>query len=89
MTDVQAASLSFSYDTASRARRIERSIGVEVGEIDDERSRVAVSRDERTVRVEVTASDLVALRAGLNSWFRLVAVAETVIAAGETATRPE
>jgi len=71
-------SLQFEYDTEERARRVERSVGVEVGEIDDARSAATVTRDAQTVEVHVEATDLVALRAGTNTWSRLLAVAERV-----------
>ncbi|MFB6304019.1 MAG: KEOPS complex subunit Pcc1 [Haloferacaceae archaeon] len=70
------ATLSFRYDEERRARVVAASVAVEQEEIADERTRATVDRDGRTVRVRVTASDLVALRAGCNSWARLVAVAE-------------
>jgi KEOPS complex subunit Pcc1 len=75
---VHTASLDFDYDTERRARLVERSVGVEVGEIDDDRSRASIARDGRTLTVDVVAADLVALRAGVNTWTRLVAVAEEV-----------
>ena len=78
------SSLEFAYDDERRARTVAESVGAEVGEIDDERSGARVSRDGRTVTVRVEAADLVALRAGCNSWLRLVAVAE---ATAETASR--
>ena len=71
-------SLLFEYDTERRAAVVERSVRVEVGEIDDARSGATVDRDGEAVRVRVYADDLVALRAGVNSWSRLVAVAERV-----------
>ncbi|MFB6088101.1 MAG: KEOPS complex subunit Pcc1 [Haloarculaceae archaeon] len=70
------ATLSFRYDDDDRARRIAASVAVEESEIDDDRSRATVERDGAVVRVRVSAADLVALRAGCNSWARLVAVAE-------------
>lgn len=72
----RTASLSFEYDDERTARVVERSVSVEVGEIDDDRSRATVERAGATVTVHVAAADLVALRAGTNSWTRLVAVAE-------------
>jgi len=69
-------SLQFEYDTERRARIVERSVRVEVGEIDDARSSAAVERDGDAVVVRVVADDPVALRAGINSWSRLVEVAE-------------
>ncbi len=72
------ASLSFEYDDQRRARTVRDSVAVEVGEIDDDRSRATVEREGRVVRVRVDAADLTALRAGLNTWVRLVSVAEDV-----------
>ncbi|WP_129114798.1 KEOPS complex subunit Pcc1 [Halegenticoccus tardaugens] len=77
------ALLRFEYDDERRARIVERSVGVEVGEIDDARSAATVERDGRSVAVRVSAADLVALRAGVNSWTRMVSVAERTIDAAE------
>ncbi|MFB6154926.1 MAG: KEOPS complex subunit Pcc1 [Haloferacaceae archaeon] len=74
------ASLSFEYDDERTARIVARSVRVEVGRIDDARSRATVSREGPVVTVDVAAADLVALRAGVNTWVRLVAVAEDVAA---------
>ena len=71
-------SLRFAYDTERRARIVERGVRVEVGEIDDDRSTARVEREGRVVRVRVGAADLVALRAGANTWLRLLDVAEAV-----------
>ena len=70
--------LSFSYPTERRARVVADALGPEVGAIDDARSSASVDREGDAVRVRVLADDLVALRAGVNSWSRLVAVAERV-----------
>jgi KEOPS complex subunit Pcc1 len=78
-------SLEFEYDTERRARLVERSVRVEVGEIDDDRSTARVDRESRTVEVRIGAADLVALRAGTNTWIRLLDVAERVAADAETA----
>ncbi len=72
------AALRFSYPDEPRARVVADALGPEVGEIDDARSTATVARDGRTVVVRVAADDLVALRAGINSWSRLVEVAEDV-----------
>ena len=69
---VHDAVLTFSYADRDRARIVERSVGREVGEIAGDRTRTTLDRDGATVE----ASDLVALRAGLNTWTTLVAVAE-------------
>jgi KEOPS complex subunit Pcc1 len=87
MDGAHDATLDFSYPDERRARTVAESVRVEMGEIDDARSAARVDRDGRTVRVRVDASDLVALRAGLNTWIRLVAVAETVSDDAATRTR--
>lgn len=70
--------LTFEYPDEPRARTVADALAPEVGELDESRSRATVSRDGSAVRVRVTATDLVALRAGITSWSRLVAVAERV-----------
>nr|WP_305882714.1 KEOPS complex subunit Pcc1 [Haloplanus ruber] len=70
--------MQFDYDTERRARIVERAVRVEMGEIDDARSTARVERAGRTVEVRVGAADLVALRAGANTWRRLLSVAERV-----------
>jgi len=73
---VTEAVLEFPYKDPDTARRVVRSLAPEAGAIDDDRSRVRLARASDTVEVTVTATDLTALRAGLNTWFRLVGVAE-------------
>ena len=70
--------LSFEYPDERRARIVADALAPEIGELDESRSSATVSRDGPVVRVRVTATDLVALRAGITSWSRLVAVAERV-----------
>lgn len=70
------ALLEFDYGREARARIVARSVRQEVGEISGDRTRATVERDGATVLVRVTASDLVALRAGANTWLTLVDVAE-------------
>ena len=78
MTRAHETVLAFSYPSERHARVVADALGPEVGEIDDARSAATVDRDGDAVRVRVLADDLVALRAGVNSWSRLVAVAERV-----------
>ncbi|MFB6250118.1 MAG: KEOPS complex subunit Pcc1 [Halobellus sp.] len=75
---VHAAAIDFTYPSQRRARVVAESAGVEVGEIDDDRSGAELDRDGERVTLDVEATDLVALRAGLNTWLRLVDVAEQV-----------
>lgn len=76
MTAPHDAILVFEFDDPPDARVVERSIRPEVGEIDDDRSRATVTRDDATVTVRIEAADLVALRAALNTWCSFVDVAE-------------
>ncbi|MCU4800089.1 KEOPS complex subunit Pcc1 [Halobacteria archaeon HArc-gm2] len=75
------AVLSFEYDDGERARRVERSVRPEVGDIDGDRTTATLDRDGAVVSVRVAAADLVALRAGVNTWSTLVGVAERAGAA--------
>lgn len=77
------AVLSFDYDDTERACRVERSLRPEVGDIDGDRATASLERNGAVVTVRVAAADLVALRAGVNTWSTLVGVAER---AGSTVT---
>ena len=68
--------LSFDYDDAERARRVERSIRPELGAIDGDRTSASLARDGARLELTVVADDLVALRAGCNTWLTLTGVAE-------------
>jgi KEOPS complex subunit Pcc1 len=76
--DRHDATLSFDFDSERRARIVAESVRQEVDEIDGDRTRASVDRADATVTVAVTAGDLVALRAGVNTWTTLVSVAERV-----------
>ena len=76
VTDTHSATLSFVYPDQASASTVAAAVAVEQDELDDDRAGAAVARTDRTVEVTVDASDLVALRAGVNSWTRLVDVAE-------------
>jgi KEOPS complex subunit Pcc1 len=76
--------LSFEYDSPEAARRVERAIAPEVADIADDRSNTQLSRDGNCLDVRIEARDIVALRAGLNTWLSLVDVAEQVGATSAT-----
>jgi len=69
--------LTLDYPDAERASRVARSLRPEIGDIDGDRTTAALAREGATLRVTVTADDLVALRAGCNTWLTLTTVAET------------
>ncbi len=83
-TQLHSADLCFEYPTTDDAQRVARSIRVEVDELDDDRSTVTVDRDDTELAVDITAADLVALRAAINSWCRYVSVAEQVAGCAST-----
>lgn len=70
------ATLRFRYESPARAHIVARAVAREVGEIDGDRSAATVECEETAVVVRVVADDLVALRAGCNTWGSLVEVAE-------------
>lgn len=76
MTAPHRTTFSFDYVDADRARLVERAIRQEVDEIADDRSWTTVTRNGATLQVVVAAEDLVALRAGMNTWLTLTDVAE-------------
>ncbi|WP_440765444.1 KEOPS complex subunit Pcc1 [Natronorubrum sp. DTA7] len=79
------ATLEFDYETSARATLVAESVAREIGEIDDDRSRTTIDRDGATVRVDVVAADVIALRAALNTWFSLIDVAERTAELGDAA----
>ncbi|WP_135667165.1 KEOPS complex subunit Pcc1 [Halorhabdus rudnickae] len=70
------AVLTFEYSDPDSARLVERSVAREIGEIGGDRTRTRIGRVDNTLTLTVEAADLIALRAGLNTWTGLVAVAE-------------
>ena len=73
--------VAFEYATERRARIVADSVRVETDEVPDDRSRARVDRDGCVVGVNIAAADLVALRAGTNTWLRFIGVAEDIAAA--------
>ena len=68
--------LVFQYGSPAVASVVASSVGVEAGDIEGDRTTASLDRDGATLTVTVAAGDLVALRAGCNTWLSLVAVAE-------------
>jgi KEOPS complex subunit Pcc1 len=78
-------SFSLEYDTESEAAAIEQSLRPEIGDIEGERTEAALSRAENVVEIDIAAADLVALRAGQNTWLSLAGVAERCAAVEKSA----
>ena len=76
MARAHDAVLSFTFEDERRARTVERSVHPEVGAIAGDRTTATLDREGATVTVTVEADDLVALRAGINTWSTLVSVGE-------------
>jgi len=79
MTAPHQTHLTAEYDNADRARAIERSVRPEIDDIEGERTTARLSRDGQRVELTVEAADLVALRAGINTWLTLRGVAEDAL----------
>jgi len=75
---------TFEYQDSERARRVERSLRPELDDIDGDRTQATLERADATLQLTVVAEDLVALRAGCNTWTTLTAVAEAAGAATRT-----
>jgi KEOPS complex subunit Pcc1 len=84
-TPPHAADLTFRYDDGEAAALVADAVRQEVDEIEGDRTMATVHRADAAVRIEIAADDLVALRAGLNTWGTLVEVAERAVEAGRTA----
>ena len=74
--------LRFRYRSPEAAALVADAVAGELGEIDGDRARAALTVEDATVRVDIDAADLVALRAGLNTWEGLLEVAERSAEAG-------
>ena len=83
---MHGTTFSLEYPSVDEARTVERSLRPEVGDIDGERSEASLSRDGSEVTISLEAEDLIALRAGHNTWLGLATVAER---AHDIASRPE
>jgi len=77
VTPTHRTIFSFDYRNQRRARTVERSLRPELGAIDGDRTSATVTRDGATLELVIEAEDLVALRAGCNTWLTLSSVAET------------
>ncbi|MCU4718755.1 KEOPS complex subunit Pcc1 [Halapricum hydrolyticum] len=64
------------YESDVRARRVKRSVELEAGDIEGDRTVATVDRDGNRLTITIEAADLIALRAGINTWLSLVDVAE-------------
>jgi len=80
--------LTLDYDTPSDAALVERSLEPEIGDIEGDRTTATLARDGDEIRMTIDAADLVALRAGQNTWLSLVGVAERCAVAGADASGP-
>jgi KEOPS complex subunit Pcc1 len=77
--------LTFEYEDESRASIVAASIEGELAELAGDRTRAELAREGGVLEVRIEASDLVALRAGINTWCSFVDVASEVAAIGANA----
>ncbi len=85
---MHAAELRFRYDSPQTAELVSAAIEQELDEIDGDRATTTLSRERSQLRIEIEADDLVALRAGLNTWETLLEVAERMVDLGTDRTGP-
>ncbi|PSP83791.1 hypothetical protein BRC96_08230 [Halobacteriales archaeon QS_6_64_34] len=76
MTPPHRTAFTLDYADEELASHIERSLRPEIGDIDGDRTTAELAREGATLCVTVAADDLVALRAGCNTWLTLASVAE-------------
>lgn len=79
---MHSAALCFEYRSPTAAAHVEAALDVEIGEIDGDRATASLRREENAIVVDIEADDVVALRAGLNTWQTLVEVAERMLVVG-------
>lgn len=77
--DVHEAVFEFPYANDRTAAVVVESVRPEVGDIDGGRTTAVVERRDDTVVLTVRATDLTALRAGINTWESLIGVAERIV----------
>lgn len=73
---MHSADLCFQYRSPEAAALVADAVAGELGEIDDDRATATLTVADATVRISIDATDLVSLRAGLNTWEGLLEVAE-------------
>lgn len=75
---IHEAVFELPYADERTAATVVESIRPEVGDIDGDRTTAAVERRNDTVVLTVRATDLTALRAGINTWGSLIDVAQRI-----------
>lgn len=73
---MHSAALRFQYRSPEAAALVADAVAGELGEIGGDRATATLTVEDATLRVGIDAADLVSLRAGLNTWEGLLAVAE-------------
>jgi KEOPS complex subunit Pcc1 len=86
VTERHETLLTFEYDSAARAMTVAASLRPEIDDIEGDRTRASLTRDGESVDITIEAADLVALRAGQNTWLSLAAVAERCAVSGAVGT---
>lgn len=81
---MHTAEVEFSYGSKHTALVVSNAVSQEVGDIEGDRAMATVEHSKNTVRVHIDATDLIALRAALNTWTSLLDVAETIAFEGST-----
>ena len=72
-------SIDIHFPTEADATTVEHSIRPEVDDLQDDRSWTVVERTGGLITIDITATDLVALRASMNTWLGFIDVALAVM----------
>jgi KEOPS complex subunit Pcc1 len=78
--------LAFEYEDEHRTSIVAASIEGELAELAGDRTHAELACEGGVLEVRIAASDLVALRAGINTWCSFVDVAGEVAAIGANAS---
>jgi KEOPS complex subunit Pcc1 len=81
---VHSADLRFQYQSPEAAALVADAVAGELGKIGGDRATATLTAEDATIQVEIDAADLVSLRAGVNTWEGLLAVAERSAEVGRT-----
>ncbi len=67
------------FEFGPMARKVYEALGPELQASPSERSRIRLSREGDLLKLFVEAEDVISLRAALNTWLRLIKIAEEML----------
>jgi len=67
------------FELGDRSAKVYESLKPELGAVPSERSKVDMSVQEGRLNLFITAEDIISLRAAVNTWLRLIKIAEEML----------